>query len=475
MKRSRSYMVSVAWLIAAVALGVGLDRLGIFNPRPAPAPHNSDAYDFVSTLVDIRSLIQSNYVTSISDSTLLDGAVRGMLHQLDPYSIYLSADQWNQFDQETYGQFSGIGAQIGSYSNQGPFVIITPLEDSPALKAGMMAGDQIVAIDSQSVRDWDLSQVLSAVGGVPGTEVRMSVIHPGSSRPVTLTIRRALMHEESVKGFHRLSANAGHWDYLIDPQHRIAYVRITTFMQSTPQQLDQALLPLLYSPGGLSGIILDLRFNPGGLLDSGVGVVRRFISNGVIVTTRGRDGVELSSDYADGKNTYPQVPLVVLVNAYTASAAEIVSGALQDYHRAAIVGTRTFGKGSVQDIFPLDGGLTAVKLTIAHYYLPDGRNITRLPDATTWGINPDPGDVITLTPDQNEAILQAFDQGEIIYPMNQKLQKQVNIRLGIQVEASGFIDPQLKRALDLLIKSTATSQPSIVAASATTLPATTSR
>src|SRR5271170_6837768 len=217
-KRSWSHLLNVAWLIAAVALGISLDRLGLFNPRPVP--HNSDAYDFVSTLVDVRSLIQGNYVSNVSDATLLDGAVRGMLRQLDPYSIYLSADQWDQFDQETYGQFSGIGADIGSLSDQGPFVIITPLENSPALQAGMMAGDQITAIDSDNVQSWDLSQVLSAVSGAPGTSVRITVIHPGSVKPVTLTIRRALIHEESVKGFRRISASVGRWDYLIDPQHR---------------------------------------------------------------------------------------------------------------------------------------------------------------------------------------------------------------------------------------------------------------
>jgi carboxyl-terminal processing protease len=465
--------VGLAWLIAAVALGAYLDRHGLFNT--APSPHASDAYDFVGTLVDVRSLIQSNYVSKVSDSTLLDGAIRGMLQQLDPYSIYFSQEQWDQFDQETYGQFSGVGADIGHLNNQGPFVIITPLEDSPALKAGMMAGDQIVAIDSQSVQDWDLSQLLNAVSGAPGTLVRITVIHPGSRRPVTLGIRRALINEESVKGYRRLSANAGKWDYMIDPEHRIAYVRITTFMQPTPDQLDQALLPLLHSPGRLSGIILDLRFNPGGLLDSGVAVASRFISHGIIVSTRGRDGHELSSASADGNNTYPNVPMVVLVNAYTASAAEIVSGALQDYHRADIVGTRTYGKGSVQSVFPLNGGQTAIKLTIAHYFLPDGRNITRMPNATTWGINPDPGNVITLTPDQDQAVLEAFDQGEIIYPANQNLDHQVDIRLGINPPTSGFIDPQLQRALELLVEQSTRPSPATSTVSATTLPISTTR
>jgi carboxyl-terminal processing protease len=208
----------------------------------------------------------------------------------------------------------------------------------------------------------------------------------------------------------------GGWDYLIDPANRIAYVRVSSFMETTAEELDKALLPRLGEKGGLKGIILDLRFNPGGQLQAGIDVCKRFLDSGVIVTagrpdTAKRDFVA----QATKEKTYPHVPLVVLINEYSASASEIVAGALKDHHRAVLIGARTFGKGSVQTLINLDNGNAALKLTTQYYYLPSGKNVTRKKDAKEWGVDPDPAFNIPLTDEENRAVLAARSQSEIIH------------------------------------------------------------
>ena len=206
------------------------------------------------------------------------------------------------------------------------------------------------------------------------------------------------------------------WDYLIDPDHRIAYVRISSFMETTADELDKALLPLINDQqnGSLKGIILDLRFNPGGLLEAGIGVSDRFLDSGVIVSTGRPDSAKRETREATKDHTYPRIPLVVLINEYSASASEIVAGALKDHRRAVLIGARSFGKGSVQSLLTLDNGNAALKLTTAYYYLPSGKNIMRKKGAATWGVEPDPAFDIPLSDDENRQVLINRMKSEII-------------------------------------------------------------
>jgi carboxyl-terminal processing protease len=438
-RRIASLCFTAAVGVCALALGV---RMGRHSALPTQAA--SDPYTFFDTLVDIRAQIVRNYVEPVDEAKLQRGAIQGMLGELDPFSNYFSKDELIAFDKQTHGQFSGIGAEFAQDPNTGALVIVSPLEDSPALKAGVMAGDRILKIDGQSTTGLSLKDLFSAMGGAPGTVVHLTVLHDGDKSPVTLTVTRDVVKVQSVKGVGY--GSGGGWDFVIDPEHRIAYVRITTFMESTAEDLDKALLPLFAQPGGLKGIILDLRYNPGGLLTQAIEVSDRFLESGVIVSTRGRDGKDQFVAEAKKEGTYPHVPLVVLVNEFSASASEIVAGALKDHHRAVLIGTRTFGKGSVQNLITLDGGQSALKLTTAYYYLPSGRNIMRKKDSTTWGVEPDAAFVIPLTDDENRAVLLARSKSEIIRPRRSATQPSAASSL-----VGDTPDKQLQRAVEVLI------------------------
>ncbi len=413
---------ATAFAVALLAAGYGLGRLRS-SPAPetnvapaAPAPAK-DPYQAFDTLVDLRSQILHNYVEKVDDDKLMTGAIKGMLGELDPYSNYFTKDELASFDRAVHGQFSGIGAEISQDPQTGAFVVVSPLDDSPALAAGVFAGDRILKLNGESLEGLTLKDLLTRIGGDPDTKLKMTVIHEGEKTPVELTVTRQVVQVHSVRGFKHLDGNGG-WDCLIDPEHRIAYVRITNFMENTADELDKALLPLIKdkNAGSLKGIILDLRFNPGGLLSTGIDVCKRFLDSGVIVSA-GRPDSSKREFVAEAtpEKTYPRIPLVCLVNEYSASASEIVAGALKDHKRAVLIGARTFGKGSVQSLINLDNGNAALKLTTQYYYLPSGKNIMRKKDSTNWGVEPDPAFNIPLTDEENRAVLVARSQSEIIH------------------------------------------------------------
>ncbi len=410
---------SIALAIACLGVGISIGR---WTPpvhsqakQSAGAPAVRDSYHFFDTLVDLRSQIIHNYVEPVDDQKLLTGAIQGMMATLDPFSNYFSKDELARFDRAVHGQFSGVGAEFAQDPQTGSFIVVSPIEDSPALKAGMFAGDRILKIDGVTAEGLSLKDFEAKVSGAPNTELKLTVVHEGEKLPVDLTITRAVIQTLSVRGV-RHTAN-GEWDFLIDPDHRIAYVRLSNFMENTAEEMDKATLPLIrdQQAGGLKGIILDLRFNPGGLLQAGIDVSKRFLDSGVIVST-GRPDTS-KRDFvaeANGDNTYPRVPVVVLINKYSASASEIVAGALKDHQRAVLIGERSFGKGSVQTLLKLDNGNAALKLTTQYYYLPSGRNIMHKPGATTWGVEPDAAFNIPLTDEENRQVLRDREASEII-------------------------------------------------------------
>lgn len=452
-RRKISRLLRTASLATAcLALGIAMGR---YSPTPShstPAAEQKDPYQFFDTLVDLRSQILHNYVENVDDAKLLQGAIDGMMSSLDPYSTYFPKEQLGDFDRAVYGQFPGIGVTLSQDPVTNAIIVVSPFEDSPALKAGIYAGDRILKVNGESVDGMALKDLQLKLAPAAGTQIGLTIQHEGDDAPTDVSVTRSVIQIHSVRGVHRIGTGTADWDYLIDPDHRIAYVRITNFMENTAEELDKALLPL-FQNGGLRGIILDLRFNPGGLLQAGIDVSDRFLDSGVIVSTGRPDSAK--RDFiaeATPAHTYPRVPLVVLVNEYSASASEIVAGALKDHQRAVLIGTRSFGKGSVQSLIALDNGNSALKLTTAYYYLPSGRNIMRKKDSKTWGVEPDPAFTIPLTRDENRQVLINRQNSEIIHraATTQPTAGAPNATQPATrpVEAS---DRQLQRSLEILI------------------------
>jgi len=376
---------------------------------PDAVARKLSAYEFFDRLVDIRGQLVRNYVESPDQSKLVEGAIEGMLQQLnDPYTAYFTAEELQSFERHTSGSFSGIGAEISQQDDY--IVIVTPLEDSPAYEAGLVAGDLIIAVDGESLEGVSTNEAVKRITGPEGTDVTLTIRHPdGTVEDVVITRQR--IEIQTVKGFHRKADNG--WDYMLDADNRIGYIRMTQFSQPTYDALVQALEQL--RDAGMKGLILDLRYNPGGLLDAATDIADLFIESGDIVSTKGRSSPERTYR-AESDGTLPRFPMVVLVNEGSASASEILAGALKDNDRAIVLGSRTVGKGSVQQIVPLEGNNGGLKLTTSYYYLPSGRNIHRREDADVWGVDPNDGFYLAMDREEQVAMMKIRRQGEIIRP-----------------------------------------------------------
>lgn len=345
-----------------------------FSAVWALGSHASDsAQDSGVPLDDLRLFaqvfdqIRHAYVDEVDDSTLLNQAIAGMLQGLDAHSAYLVEDAYTDLQESTSGTFGGIGIEVGL--EDGFIKVITPIDDTPAQRAGIQAGDLIIKIDDQLVKGLTLQEAVAHMRGPRGSEIRLSILREGSGTPLELTLQRDTIRINSVRS------------ELLEPG--FAYIRIAQFQQGTARQFRNAIKGLSGSGSEeIKGLVLDLRNNPGGLLQASIDVSNTVLEDGLIVSTRGRIVGSNSNAYASGGDLLEGLPIVVLINGGTASAAEIVAGALQDHRRALIVGTRSFGKGSVQTVLPLDE-TRAIKLTTARYYTPSGRSIQ------VEGIQPD--------------------------------------------------------------------------------------
>jgi len=322
------------------------------------------------TFTEIFGKVKSDYVESVGDKKLLEDAIHGMLAGLDPHSAYLNPESFKEMRIGTEGKFGGLGIEVTM--ENGFIKVVAPIDDTPAEKAGLKSGDVITRLDGTPVKGMSLNDAVKHMRGKPDTDIRLTVIREGESKPLEFVITRAVIKITSVKG------------QMIEPGY--AYVRLSQFQAGTADSLRRKLSKLKEEASGeLKGLILDLRNNPGGVLNGAIAVSDMFISNGLIVSTRGR--LEDSTvEYTATPNDYlKNSPMVVLVNGGSASASEIVAGALQDHGRAIILGTKTFGKGSVQTILPIDNG-AALKITTARYYTPSGRSIQEtgiIPDVVT--------------------------------------------------------------------------------------------
>ena len=372
----------------------------------APRRDTTQPYRSLDVIAEVLAYVQNGYVDETKEKDLVQAAVEGMLQRLDPHSMLLRPEVYRAMRDETTGEFDGVGLEVSQEA--GGIVVVAPLADSPAERAGILAGDRIVAVDGAPTKEMPVGEAARRMKGAAGSQVVLAIERPGLQEPRSFTLVRDHVRTTSVD-WRVLDRGAG-----------TVYVRIRSFQDRTDRELRQALDGARKEMGGpIQGLVLDLRNNPGGLLEQAVKVADRFLSKGVIVTTESR-GKPPEVEQAHEKDTEPGYAIVLLVNRGSASASEIVAGALQDHGRAVVAGVRTFGKGSVQTIVELDDG-SALKLTVARYFTPNHRSIQER------GIAPD-------------VLVEASDQptGSIETPQSGR------------GPGRSPPDPQLDRAIDLL-------------------------
>jgi carboxyl-terminal processing protease len=339
--------------------------LGLHNDS-SPSAKDKNVYKDIKTFNEVFDMIKKNYVDDVDPTTLMQGAINGMVKSLDPHSSFMTPDLYKELEVETQGHFGGIGIEIMIIKDV--LTVISPIEDSPAFNAGLKSGDQIIKIDGKSTKNIEITEAVKKLRGPKDTKVTITIMRENMTVPKNFTLTRAIIQIKSVK-VKKLEDNIG-------------YVRITAFQERTSDDLRKELREISTKLNPMKGLILDLRNDPGGLLTQAIEVSDMFLKSGVIVSTRGRVKSMETKSMAKNEGDKITCPMIVLVNEGTASAAEIVAGALQDNGRALIVGTQTFGKASVQTVIPLEDG-SALKLTTARYYTPKGRSIQ------AEGITPD--------------------------------------------------------------------------------------
>ena len=354
---------SITLAVSLVACFLVLQEVAV---RRAQALSN-DTYQELDTFASVLAIVQKNYVEPVTTKKLIDGAISGMLASLDPHSAYLTPDLYRDLEVETRGSFGGLGIEITI--KNGALTVVAPIEDTPAYRAGLKAGDQIIKIDDDFTKDMSLTDAVKRMRGPKGSKIKLTLHRNGVPELFTVTLARDVIKIQSVKS-------------KILPEG-YGYIRVTTFQENTGDGVEKAIDEFdAKDHGKIKGIVFDLRDNPGGLLNQAVKVSDDFLDGGLIVYTQGREENQQQKYFSHKKKDFVDYPMVVLVNGGSASASEIVAGALQDQKRAVILGTQTFGKGSVQTILPLDDH-SALRLTTARYYTPTGRSIQAV------GITPD--------------------------------------------------------------------------------------
>jgi carboxyl-terminal processing protease len=363
MRRLAARLLAVAALAAAFFAGLVADRAA------EAARGGARPYRPLDVFSDVLAHVQNSYVEEVEEGELVYGAIDGLVGRLDPHSAFMRPDAYRAMQEDTTGEFDGLGIEVTL--RNGELTVVSPMADSPGERAGIRPGDRILAIDGTPTRELPLPESIRRMKGPAGTKAVLELMREGFAEPQQLTLVRDRVRSQSVE--HRV----------VDAERRYVYVRVKSFQERTERALVKALDDARRATGGeLGGLVLDLRNNPGGLLDQAVRVADVFLPSGVIVTTEGRGKRNVEVEKAREKDTEPGYPLIVLVNKGTASASEIVAGALQDHGRAVIMGTPTFGKGSVQTLIALEDG-SGLKLTVARYYTPKHRSIQEL------GIAPD--------------------------------------------------------------------------------------
>jgi carboxyl-terminal processing protease len=394
----------------------------------------SDTYRQLKLFGDVFERVRADYVEQVGDKELIESAIQGMLSSLDPHSSYLSKENFEEMQVQTEGEFGGLGIEVTMDS--GVVKVVSPIDETPAARAGIRAGDLIIALDGEPVTGLSLSEAVDKMRGKVGTDIELT-IRRGNQEPFQVTITREKITIQSVR-----SKTFG----------EVGYLRITTFNEQTQPGLEEEIAQIQDELGNdLEGYVIDLRNNPGGLLEQAISVSDTFLQQGEIVSTRGRDSEDSQRYNAENGDMTDGKPLVVLINGGSASASEIVAGALQDHGRAIVMGTQSFGKGSVQTIIPLPGH-GAMRLTTARYYTPSGRSIQAKGIAPDIQVKPAEVEVIERANARREADLRgALDNGDdgAQAPDQDELQSEAE-REAQQEAAQLNEDYQLSRAVDLL-------------------------
>jgi carboxyl-terminal processing protease len=419
-------------VVALVFFFLGI-YMGLTHARRVGADIES-AYGKLKVLADVFSIVERNYVEPVKANNLINGAINGMLETLDPHSNYMAPEMYKEMQTETRGSFGGIGFEITIRDKV--LTVVAPIEDTPASRAGIQSGDMILRIDGKSTKDMTLMEAVKLMRGPQGTQVTITVMRQGFSEPKDFTMTRAIIPIRSVRS---KSLETGY-----------GYIKVSQFIERTFPDLENALSKIESQEKPLKGLILDLRNNPGGLLEQAVKVADLFLDSGMIVYTEGRVEGQKMKFFVQKKEKSREFPMIVLVNGGSASASEIVAGALQDHGRAVILGAQTFGKGSVQTIIPLEDG-SALRLTTARYYTPKGRSIQ------AQGITPDIP-VADLVPEGKRGVaprymrekdLEHHLQGEKEQAVPEKTKEPVKAPEASAAPKSTE-DPPLDRALELL-------------------------
>jgi len=393
---------------------------------------SNSMYEDLKVFTDVLSLIQKDYVEETKSKDLVNGAIKGMLETLDPHSSFMPPNMFKEMQEETKGRFEGLGIEITL--REGVLTVVSPIEDTPAFKAGILAGDQILKIDGESTKNFTLMDSVKRLRGPRGTKVTITIMREGLTKPKEFTLVRDVIPVRSVR-HELLEKNYG-------------YIRLSQFQEKTDGEFEKAVKALEEeSKGSLKGLVLDLRNNPGGLLDQAVKISDRFIDSGLIVSVEGRKEDQKLKFYAHPDGNLARYPLIVLVNGGSASGAEIVAGAIQDHGRGILVGTQTFGKGSVQTIIPLKDG-SGLRLTTARYYTPNGRSIQAkgiVPDIVVKPLKPEEEkEVVTpKLPAEKDLERHLMDVEKGVPKEKEKPKKE-------EGKEKKPVDNQLERALELL-------------------------
>ncbi|SDM94188.1 S41 family peptidase [Afipia sp. GAS231] len=385
MRKNITFLLGTATGVCLTLLVAGPQQLA----TAARAAVESGTYSKLNLFGDVFERVRTDYVEKPDDSKLMEGAINGMISSLDPHSRYMNAKGWSDMQETTHGEFGGLGIEVTM--EDGFVKVVTPIDDTPAAKAGIMSGDVITQIDDDTIQGLSLDQAVAKMKGPADSKIRLKIVRKGADAPVDIALVREVIRVKPVR-YHTDGGDIG-------------YIRITSFNEQTTDGLRKAITEISKEipQDKLAGYVVDLRNNPGGLLDQAVSVTSAFMNRGEVVSTRGRTPEETQRFTARGGDLTKGKPLVVLINGGSASASEIVAGALHDHKRAMLIGTRSFGKGSVQTIIPLGSGNGALALTTARYYTPSGRSIQ------AQGVVPDL-EVLQVVPDELKS--RAELQGE---------------------------------------------------------------
>ncbi len=410
---------NLAWLVTIPTIIV--TGLVFAYSAPVGREHKED-YELIRLFAEVVNSIDQNYVRELDAKgrrELVENMIEGGLERLDPHTNYFNERELQQFRIKSKGKFGGIGISVLRDQNNKGLLVTSPIAGTPAYEAGIQPGDLITQVNGVSLESKRSSDAIELILGEPGTPLTLTVLRDGETEPVQVPLKRATIEVPTVVGDVRKTSDQREWDFFIDKDKKIAYVRVLEFDEPTSAELRKVLEELQVQ--GIKGLILDLRANPGGLLKSAVEISDMFLSEGAIVSThrrrsednetfsakRGNDLMEPAADH----------PIAVLIDHFSASASEIVAAALQDHHRATIIGERSYGKGSVQSFHPLEGRKTALKITIASYWRPSGKNIHRFPEAREaddWGVRPSPGFDITLNEKERKEYFEGRRYRDIV-------------------------------------------------------------